>query len=184
MTCKVILISGKKRVGKNFFAELLKEEIEKKNKKVEILAFATPIKEIFCELFEIPQNLFEDLKNDESYKIHFFNKEYNFRQLLQKFGTDIMQKKFGELVWVQQFIKRAISLNVDFVIVPDFRFLHEDIGDFRIKIINNAVKNVDLHRSETEVDLLPFDYLVDNTNYKSKKDLLKDIQKIFEKLDL
>ena len=178
MTPKVILISGKKRVGKNYFANLLQEELEKSGKTSEIIAFATPIKEIFCELFGLSMDLFEDLKNNESYKIHLFDKEYNFRQLLQKFGTDIMQKYFGELVWVQQFIKRACTLEVDYVIVPDFRFLHEDVGDFRIKIINNTVLSNDNHRSETEIDNLPYDYLVDNTGYKPKEVLQIDVENI------
>lgn len=183
---KYILVNGKKRAGKDFFAKELKKELEALGHKVSIMAFADPIKDIIATTFDITRGELDDFKNDEneillkeSYKVLDMDSTRvisDFRLLLQRFGTEAMQATFGKQVWVDLLIKMASECGSDYVIVPDFRFLSEHIpGAITVKVINRGVKydSVDSHRSENELNMFDFMYLIDNTN---KPDITKQVQ--------
>lgn len=186
---KVVLINGKKRSGKDYFANLLKDELNKNGKTADIFAFADPIKDILCTSFNIELRDFDNFKNDpKTFSVDIISHEAlevyhitNMREIIQHFGTEAMKKWFGEDVWVKLMLKQIYESEADFVIVPDFRFLVEDLGiifDINttpIKIINNDVETNDSHRSENELNNFYFMYTVDNTGYK---DLTADVQKI------
>lgn len=186
---KVVLINGKKRSGKDYFANLLKDELNKNGKSADIFAYADPIKDILCTSFNISLSDFDNFKNDPktfsvdivSHGAHEVYHITDMREIIQRFGTEAMKKWFGEDVWVKLMLKQIYESEADFFIVPDFRFLVEDLGvifDINttlVKIINEDVQTNDTHRSENELNNFKFSHIVDNTGHK---DLSKDVQKI------
>lgn len=161
---KVILINGKKRSGKDHCAKLIKAELEKIGKTVEIMSFADPIKKIMAKTFNMSLDDLDVAKNVAA-PIQVNNKlTTDMRTVLQVFGTEAMKEFFGEDVWTQLFLERSKKISVDYVLVPDFRFLCEEwVGDFTIKIVNRNIKSSDTHRSENELNDYVFDYTIDNT---------------------
>jgi hypothetical protein len=174
----IILINGKKRSGKDYFAELLKEEIEKHDETVEIIAFADSIKNILCISLGVDLDTFNDYKNDRE-PIIIKGKEYNdVRLFIQKFGTEAMQNALGKTVWVDVFLKQVELSYAPYIIVPDFRFKHEYIKDAHtIKVVNNYIKSKDTHASETELDDFEFQHIIDNTGHPDLKPLVKEYVK-------
>jgi len=191
MSSKIILINGKKRAGKDFFAEKLQEELYKSQKTSAVMSFAKPIKQIIAATFGITEKELEDYKNDtENYGIEINSYpnnqpqvtiEYtNFRKILQNFGTEGMKPIFGDAIWARLLKEKAMESSVDYIIVPDFRFLIEDIGDVTVKIINEDFDNSsDTHASENELNDFKFDYTIDNTGYKNIDD---QVQKFVQNL--
>lgn len=185
---QIILVNGKKRSGKDYFAEQLANYLDEIGKTSEVMSFAEPIKDIIAETFDITLEQLDDYKNaKQSVGIihskmdgHDYQKLTDFRLILQKFGTEAMKAWFGEDVWVQLLMQRVQNLDVDYVIVPDFRFLTEVLDDaITVKIKNDDVDNSkDQHRSETELDEFQFDWIIDNTGYV---DLSKSIIEFTEK---
>lgn len=186
---QLILVNGKKRSGKDYFAKMLQSEFAKVGKTADVMSFAEPIKEIIAETFDISLQDLDDYKNQaracgishskmDGYE---FEKLTDFRLILQKFGTEAMKKWFGEDVWVRLLSERAYKSKADFIIVPDFRFLTEDVpGAITVKIKNADVDNSgDTHRSETELNDFAFMYTFDNTGYP---DISADVQEFVKEL--
>jgi hypothetical protein len=187
---KLILINGKKRSGKDHFAQMMQTELDKLGKTSAIMSFADPIKEIISETFDISLEQLDQLKNDatpigiqeatyDGYDCLYLS---NFRLILQKFGTEAMKKQFGEDVWPNLLLERASKADADFILVPDFRFLCENIpGGFTVKIRNDDIEKncTDNHRSENELNDFKFMYTLDNTGYsltnKDVQNFIKDI---------
>ena len=175
---KIILINGKKRSGKNYAAQMIKEELDNRGYTVQIIAFADPIKEIISTTFGMSLELLDIFKNqkqelyttrdnatdEEIFMGDDLELVTDFRTILQRFGTEAMQTMFGKNVWVDLLLKRAQKSGVDFVIVPDFRFMTENIGFKSINIFNNdIIDEDDKHASENELNDFIFDYVINNT---------------------
>lgn len=182
MRTKIVLINGKKRSGKDFFANELQQALSENGATSELMSFAGPIKEILSKSFEIPVEVIDECKNyPDYYPIDIYTPEgcelTSFRKLLQRFGTDAMKEWFGEDVWTKLLMERAEKSDKDFVLVPDFRFLCENVSDYTIKIRNDDVEPNDPHRSETELEdnNFIFRYHVNNTGHP---DLFEDAQRI------
>lgn len=186
---QLILVNGKKRSGKDFFASTLKTELSKLGKTAEVMSFAEPLKGIVAETFDITKQQLDDYKNDVE-QVGIIRKKMSgtdyevltdFRLILQRFGTEAMKKYFGEDVWVKLLADRAYKSKADFIIVPDFRFFTEDIpGAITVKIKNANFDNAgDLHRSETELDNFEFMHTFDNTDYP---DISVEVQQFAESL--
>jgi len=180
---KYILINGKKRSGKNFFATLLQGELKNLGYSSRIVAFADPIKDIISKSFGISINELDDYKNSCTDILARSLILTNFRSLLQNFGTEAMQSQFGADVWVNLLKEKTKKENEDFIIVPDFRFLIEHIPDsITVKILNkNTDIDRDSHRSENELNDFKFHYYIDNSVHKN---ILAEVKlftsKIFE----
>lgn len=180
---KLILINGKKRSGKDYFAKLVQMELLNHNKSSKIMSFADPIKDIISTTLDISKEDLEKYKNDDnsyglavqSYQSGIIEEGnvINFRGILQRFGTEAMKQWFGEDVWVKLLKQQAEKLNYDYIIVPDFRFLCEDVGDITVKIKNDDVECIDNHRSENELNDYRFHYIIDNTGYR---DITNDVK--------
>ena len=186
---KIVLINGKKRAGKDYFAHLLQEDLKTRGYTSEIMSFAWPIKEILSRTFNMSIEELEECKNNpDEYKIRVDipnGRETpdvlttDFREILQVFGTEAMKEQFGEEVWRDLLMRRANRSKCDFVIVPDFRFLSENVANITIKITNNDLQDNDQHRSENELNGFEFNYYVDNTGYR---DLKGDVEYIASSL--
>ena len=110
---KIILVNGKKRSGKDWFASVLQERLDDQGYSSEIMAFADPIKNIISQSLGISEEALDKFKNtDEPISIKG-KKVSNCRLILQKFGTEAMKEWFGEDVWVDLLLQRAQQLEVD-----------------------------------------------------------------------
>lgn len=172
----IILISGFKRSGKDFTAQLLKDKLIAKNKTVEVLSFAYPMKRIICDTLSISMEQLDEIKNS-AYTLTYSDDEEshymtNGRKLLQHFGSDAMKPWFGEDVW-GMLAEKAISKDIDaeFVLIPDFRFPIEYLylkecdkyNIVTLRINDDNIVNTDVHSSETSMLEFSFDYTIDNT---------------------
>lgn len=175
----IVLVSGKKRSGKDYFARLLNEALNREfmnnpsyNKmSSQKLQFADPIKEILQVTLGLTETELDNLKNSDTI-IEPFGK--TMRQIIQHFGTNQMQSEFGKDVWVKQTLKRQVA-NV--VIISDYRFLHESISDFTIRI--SGGDSSDDHISENELNDITMKY---NINNDERGDLTEDVSYIVKEI--
>ena len=158
---KIILINGKKRSGKDHIANCLCKNLKDINKTCTILHFADALKEILAITFNITLEELDTYKNNET-KLVFDEKSLDFRQLLQRFGTDAMQSIFGKNVWRNYIEEKIKTLKCDYVLIPDFRFKHEYIENSFSIYVKGGISN-DSHISENELNDFKFDYIIDNT---------------------
>jgi len=154
--CKVIYISGKKRAGKDTFANYLKVYLNSIGYKTEIFSFADPLKDIMAITLGLSLQELDDLKNDTT-KPH--------RQYLQRFGSDGMKKYFGSKVWANLADIRIRNSRKQICIIPDLRFEHEINKNINHTVIRiNGLENSekDTHISENSLDDYFFDYVINN----------------------
>jgi len=122
---------------------------------------------------------------------------YTYRDALQKVGTDLFRNQFHEDVWVnalmskynngRRVILRNATTNIDTTdkwIVTDVRFPNEskaikDRGGLLIKVTRPSVVSNSTHPSETMVDSLESDYVIDNNG--SLQDLVEKTREILLK---
>lgn len=156
----IVLLSGKSGSGKDFIANIMKQKLEAKDKKVLITHYADLLKYILRTFFDW------DGQKDE-----------RGRYLLQHVGTDIIRKKEPDF-WID-FIKTIIYMfygEWDYILIPDARFENEinlmkqskeyfnivtvriDRTDYTSKLTEEQ-KN---HPSETSLDHYNFDYYIVN----------------------
>lgn len=170
MKKKLILVNGKKRHGKDYFAECINKNINN----VEILSFAEPMKFIIAKTFGISLDVLDDYKND---KEPIYVKQGNefvqitdFRDVLKHFANEGMKPTFGKNVWAELLRQKVEKSTAEYIIIPDFRFEVElqalmEFNPYLIQVFNDDIPNNDLHSSETELDDigLKFDVRIDNT---------------------
>lgn len=162
---KVIMISGKAGHGKDTVAQIMKEELELKNKKVLIIKFGDPVKWFAREYYN--WNGEKDIKG---------------RSLLQYIGTEMM-RSYDIYYWgriVSEFI--AANKDYDIALIPDWRFISEKeaiiaankqcytLRVTRPNFINSNMTEKQLnHISETELDNYhSFDYIIYNNRDLNK----------------
>ena len=182
-----ILISGKSGSGKDMFAQFMKEELEKKGKRVLIMHYGDAVKWILRDYFNWDGN-----------------KDVVGRTLLQRIGTDVVRAKHPNY-WtgiVVGFIQAMEPYSdFDVAIVPDARFPNEvDIAlqelkgcvTTRIERLNpdgthwlnpTLTEDQQKHPSETSLDNYAFDYIIHNDEglellKESAHTLLEDLKLI------
>lgn len=196
---KYVMINGKQRCGKSYISVLIRNEILKKNPDTKILitGFADKVKEILATTFKCNIDDIDLYKNNPNkYRLQICDiqsqhqsyqkiiKDFSLREIIQQFATDAMQTIFGNDVWCDMI---KIDNLYDYIIISDFRFLHEyenikQNGNqiITIKIINNNITQQHIsgitHISENDLENFKFDYIFDNTNY-----MLTNIDNIFVK---
>jgi len=178
----IILISGKKRSGKDYVANLLHQKIT--NSKV--IAFADKMKEILSISLNIPIEELNEYKNkNKGLYVHSGCLEFtlltDFRKLLQNFGTDAMQKVFGKNVWTDLVLK---EYDGNPLIISDLRFKHEynnlkHLNPYTILV--EGGDNSDTHISEHDLDNFDFNFVINN---KEKGDLSVQIDSVLKDIDI
>lgn len=161
---KIIMISGKSGHGKDTVAQMMKEILEKDNKRVLVIHFADLVK-------------------------HYARDYYNWngqkdeagRALLQKIGTTMM-RKYYPTYWAEivgKFLAVAGYWNeFNYCLIPDWRFKNEfstvylhnsKINKiYTIRVNRKNYRNPAMtdeqfnHISETELDDINFDWIIDN----------------------
>lgn len=140
-------LSVPKMFRQYWFYKNFRKLIKPKYKKT---AFADPLKKILSDLLNIPLKKFYDrdfketciiniptLKEEPTYSGTWSDSKFNkmvkqldpdlsksnlsIRQLLQYFGTEIMQKYFGKRVWINSTLRNASK----YTIISDLRFIEE-----------------------------------------------------------
>ena len=182
---QVFLINGKKRAGKDYVANILKAQMEKRGYKVAVVSFADPLKKVVAGTFGITLEELDEYKNNpQEYPILIPDGERTFRRIdfryiLQMFGTEGAKPVFGDDIWAsiaRDIVEKYFQDGFDIVIIPDFRFkveflsfsetrfLEDDIDVKTIYISNISIPvNSDRHASETELDTFSFDIRMDNS---------------------
>ena len=166
---RVILISGKAQNGKDSTAFIMRELLEKQQKKVLIIHYADNLK-----LFAKNYFGWNGIKDE------------NGRKLLQWLGTDVIRKNYKD-TWVDMIIAllKGIQTLYDYIIIPDVRFPNEvdkmcdNFDCITIRIIrpnfdNGLSDEQKNHPSETALDDYPIEYEL--INYGDLKNLLETIK--------
>ena len=173
MTKHVIQLIGQARSGKDWTAEKLKLYYESIGESVEVLSYATPLKQITAELFGISLKQLDEYKNNQqnvSVKAYDYNLllfATDFRTILQRIGNEAIKPIFGDNVWAKLMQQSINSSTADIIIIPDCRFQTELalIGGVTLRIVNNALPEPSNHASEIELVDIQTDYTLDNTYY-------------------
>lgn len=162
----VILLSGKSASGKDYIANIMKEQFEKNGNKVLITHYADLLKYILKTFFNW------NGKKDEK-----------GRHLLQYVGTDVIRKQ-NPNYWVN-FINDMITFFSDewnYILIPDARFPNEIeviknnpyVNTLTIRVNRTNYKSKlteeqQQHPSETSLDDYKFDYIINNSGDESIK---------------
>ena len=150
-----VIVSGKKRHGKNYFAKRVKVALRKEKISVTEDAFANPMKRFCADVFGIPM---EDMETEtgkaknthlrwcdinQGIAVAFGKSKHTpctdfitIRELLQVLGTEVFREGFYGPIWAEapfrkQHTKRMISdesvedIHMDVVLITDCRFPNE-----------------------------------------------------------
>ena len=177
---KIILLNGLKRSGKDYSADILLNLLPNSKK----MAFADNMKTIIKETFGITYEELDYWKNNRPKIILPNSSLIDFREILQRFGTEAMKPIFGDNIWARLVVEEILKTNAEYIIISDFRFLIEyeemkkyfDVVTLHILDKNN-IDLKDKHSSENELNNFEFDYIIDNT--KKDPDILKDYLQSF-----
>ncbi len=164
----VIGITGKKRAGKDTFAQFAKEYLEKGSYNVYILSFADKLKKSAARSLDYHGDDYikfcDDLKEDGFVTVSFSKDENPYiweisgRVYLQLFGTEAHREVFGEDFWVRNLHSEIFDIlsTVDdaIVFITDVRYDNEADGcDQVVEIVRpNLDGNLDTHKSEQPID--------------------------------
>lgn len=139
---RIIGITGKKRVGKNYVANLAQARLEQLyGWKVKQMAFAEPLKEVCKILFGLTNEQLEGDKSGPSWerweelnidRLSAFQwkniGQLTVRELLQLVGTDLFRDCWSQTIWTRIAARRmeeAEAAGFDAVIFTDVRFPNE-----------------------------------------------------------
>ena len=181
MLDRIYLLHAHAQSGKDTCAAMMKEEYEKRGKRVIIIAFADYVRMCLDKYYGI-----KEYKTPEG------------RTIIQHFATDLVRKN-DPTFWGRTVgdLLRAIEDDFDYAIIPDWRFKDEYMSlasRFAPHIIvlvdiyrpnNEATDNMTeaqrKHQSETELDNYKnFDYNISN-EFNKLDETRKQITKMIER---
>ena len=168
----LIGITGHKFSGKSTVAAMLANAFYKENgyRAIwDIDSFARPLKEIVCALSGCTMEQLEDydFKEKEVVPEHLWafcaNEKHNYRSLLQGMG-DYLRSKNPNI-----FIDSILVGDTSNLIISDCRFPNEakavkTRGGIVIKVVRPDAKVEDSHQSETRIDEIVPDIIIENNS--------------------
>lgn len=192
-----ITIAGKKQVGKDTTASLIKSRLEfSTDKAVKIVHFADVLKDAVSIIFGIERERMENEEGKQSLteirwprKLESVNHECdNFmtvREVLQFVGTDLFRAQLDPDIWARSVFRRQYKEDV--VIIADCRFPNEaEYGKHNgllVKINRNNSLAADDHVSENALDeFTGYHYVLENN--KTFEDLSESISELLSKENL
>lgn len=178
----IIGFAGPKRSGKDYAYNIIKNYFTNEN--VERVAFADPIKQKICEIFNLSLNDLEELKTQSQLQI-LCEKcgEYgNFtgRDLIT--GIGMLMRGYDEHQF-ERYVSDIVKSNPDkFYICTDVRFQSEvelihSLGGFVVQLYRNGVE---YEGTETESGISDYDYALSNDAF-FKDNIIKLIEHILSK---
>lgn len=178
----VVLVSGKKRSGKDYLVNKLMEHYNGLSFKI---ALADSIKRILAKTLDLSIEEVEVAKiNNEI--ISYLGKEISFREALQYIGTEAIQTEFGKKVWCKKANKTIKKQDNDLIFISDCRFDHEyDYFSERyftilLKVVGEHTNEVDNHISENGLFVTPH-YIFENSFDEEKfNENFKNLIKYFD----
>ena len=185
MNKNLIVLSGKKRVGKDTVANLFNDYTKRK---YELRAFAEPVKEIVSQAVGTNSYRLDLFKESRLVDINGIESNLTIRELYRK-TADFYKGLLGEDIFAKLMLRRLVYQNYEFprVIITDMRFKVEyeyikllDPVFIRVKC---RMGNMDTHPSEIDLDDVPdsdFHFVIDNTCTRTQ--LKEQVQKIVKKL--
>ena len=159
---QLIGLTGRKRSGKDLACQMLTEIV--KPHVLQRIGFADALKIEISNALGLPVWYMEEHKN-------------NFRLIYQGWGTDWRRELCGADYWIRRWQEVYDASKADVIVVPDVRFLNE--ADYIMKAggvvwrIKRTVSEIDLHRSETELDDFQFPTI---NNDSSPANLMTQLQ--------
>lgn len=120
MVKKLIGFNGIAGSGKDTSAMILKQYLENNGEKVEVIAFAEPLKEALRVLFGFSDYQLYTNKEDVDDR---WGKSP--REILQWMGTDVLRNNIADDFFVRRARHRILESSADYVIVTDVRFDNE-----------------------------------------------------------
>jgi hypothetical protein len=178
----VVAICGRKRVGKDTVADHIVAHHGFRK-----LSIADPLKDVCCRAFGLTLSDVTTAAKDRPHpKLHGRTP----RQLLQFFGTEMMQFKLqefmpdmGRSIWIDRAIGDIVQSGTARVVIPDVRFPHEVLAlraagfasVWCVRLTRQGAA-VDTHLSESSIDNMPCDHYIANDG--CIQDLYAQVEKI------
>lgn len=162
----LIAICGHKFSGKSTVARLLHNATG-----YEVVSFADKLKDVCCVLSGCTREQLEDYEFKETqcvppYLVSYCGnaKKPTFRAFLQHFGSEVM-RGVNDNIWIDC----TLSNCGEDCIVSDCRFPNEARavkarGGIVIKVVRPNVKSSDSHQSETMIDEIAPDIIIENNS--------------------
>ena len=167
---QIITLTAGSRCGKDTFANILKEELQIRDKKVLILSFATELKQAVAEMLSISVDDLEEYKNNNKYvtiKVGAKENIITTREFIILYSA-ATRKNIGNEVFLDNTINIIYDSDVDIVIIPDLRFkIEEDKvatafdNYYSFKIISD-LPECSADKIEYETDSLIVDEIIEN----------------------
>lgn len=171
----ILALNGRKRSGKNTVAELIAERCEN----VEQVAYADKLKDSCAALFGIDRSELDRLKNAEDVHLMLADEDgadhfsfemmtLNFRQIIQRYGTEAHRDIFGSDFWVRQTLDPIEDGPDKLIIITDCRFPNEAMavkerGGLVVRVLRHQTDDHgDEHSSEQNIDHL-VDHYINNS---------------------
>lgn len=180
----IYLFTGKAQSGKNYIARELNKALTSEHKTVLELSFAYKLKSFISTLFDMPIEEVDKWKLNEQ---SFTANGTTMREILQRFGTDIIRKHVDKDYWIKFVATRIVNTDYNYYLITDYRFPNElDVIDYIklydlynltdynvkvVKVINNSTIKSSRHESELLTDVIDADIVIDNTDHKYKFDI-------------
>jgi len=168
----IIGITGKKKSGKDTVYEIIKNTLTVPCCKV---AFADELKKEIAEACNIDVEFIERHKD-------------RFRTIMQWWGTDFRRTMCGANYWIDKVVEQIVHIppSVKVVCITDVRFYNESIflrryNGHLIKVRRTFDSTSDTHPSETELDSIPANYIIDNDG--SLDDLKIKVVEVIDKIN-
>lgn len=185
----IITISGKSRSGKDTTAAYLKEKFSSYD--IDTVALADKLKIVCCYMlnnigYNITLDHFYDEIEKERERTLINGSIFTLRKLMQDTGTEF-KSIFGQDFWCRELYKTMDPSG--YYIISDCRYQYE-IDYFNSKFSkvislklerdqdNNLSEKAKQHSSETEMDDIQYDYIIDNNS--SKEELYSKLDEIFD----
>jgi ABC-type oligopeptide transport system ATPase subunit len=167
----IIGIIGKKGTGKTECSKVLIQ-----NYKFKKISFADKLKEVACELWDIPKTNLYDPTMKEKVDPRWGK---SYREIMQLFGTEICRVIHWD-TWIYHVEKEFKSRTNESFVIDDVRFKNEaelikKYGGILIKVVRPTIDFSDsVHASEVEQDQIQPDIIIMNDS--TKKDLHRKVK--------
>jgi hypothetical protein len=182
----IVGLHGQKRAGKDTVYKIIKENYPEAVR----IAFADKIKESLAALFGLSIKEVDLLKEEKAtFKIKSknFERDYSWRTITQRYGTEAHRDLFGYEFWTDMILPKDMqqSYSGEIVIVTDVRFFNEarritDLGGIIIEVTRPSLKNKDTHISEERLPDGCIDCIICNDS--SLEDLKEKVLKVIKPL--